>query len=143
MLELNYQTTSCVTSTIGNFGGQKILPKILPKVRAVTYGKIRIVENDLRSISQCYFNKNQCVTSDCEPLRSVLNSHNGTEKRTRTSTGFPPLAPEASVSTNSTTSAIRAKLPKFSRAVNRLRRNLTETDSLNSIKISLILRPLS
>ncbi len=31
---------------------------------------------------------------------------NGTEKRTRTSTGLPPLAPEASVSTNSTTSAI-------------------------------------
>ncbi|KTD76461.1 phosphatidylserine decarboxylase [Legionella waltersii] len=30
---------------------------------------------------------------------------NGTEKRTRTSTELPPLAPEASVSTNSTTSA--------------------------------------
>ncbi|GEM_PF-2126357 len=40
-----------------------------------------------------------------ELLRTVLKCINGTEKRTRTSTGLPPLAPEASVSTNSTTSA--------------------------------------
>jgi hypothetical protein len=34
-----------------------------------------------------------------------INVINGTEKRTRTSTELPPLAPEASVSTNSTISA--------------------------------------
>ena len=51
-------------------------------------------------------NNNQCITYVCEPLRIVIKSINGTEKRTRTSTEFPPLAPEASVSTNSTTSAL-------------------------------------
>ena len=53
-----------------------------------------------------------------EPLRTVKKSINGTEKRTRTSTGLPPLAPEASVSTNSTTSAIDAKLLKIAARVN-------------------------
>lgn len=53
-----------------------------------------------------------------EPLRTVVSSLNGTEKRTRTSTGLPPLAPEASVSTNSTTSALTRKLLKFQAAVN-------------------------
>ena len=33
----------------------------------------------------------------------------GAEERTRTSTGLPPLAPEASVSTNFTTSAQRKR----------------------------------
>ena len=35
----------------------------------------------------------------------TMNDIDGTEERTRTSTGLPPLAPEASASTNSATSA--------------------------------------
>ena len=54
----------------------------------------------------------------------VLNLINGTEKRTRTSTGLPPLAPEASVSTNSTTSALAGKLLKIAVTVNSFSKNM-------------------
>lgn len=38
-------------------------------------------------------------------LDAKLHDNDGAEKRTRTSTGFPPQTPEACVSTNSTISA--------------------------------------
>jgi hypothetical protein len=57
-----------------------------------------------------------------KPLRIVTKILYGTEKRTRTSTEFPPLAPEASVSTNSTTSAFRATLHRLLYFVNAVSR---------------------
>lgn len=42
-------------------------------------------------------------------LRSTLGFKSGAEERTRTSTGLPPPAPEAGVSTNFTTSAVMAR----------------------------------
>ncbi|EHL31222.1 hypothetical protein LDG_6682 [Legionella drancourtii LLAP12] len=41
---------------------EKTLPKILPKVLAVICEKLRIVENDLRRRSRCYFIIYQSVT---------------------------------------------------------------------------------
>jgi hypothetical protein len=58
------------------------------------------------------------MTHVYEPARTVTKVLNRTEKRTRTSTELPPLAPEASVSTNSTTSAIKAKVLNFFLIVN-------------------------
>ena len=58
----------------------------------------------------------RCVSERCKKIDFTAFTHepfNGTEKRTRTSTGLPPLAPEASVSTNSTTSAIDAYITHF------------------------------
>ncbi len=42
---------------------------------------------------------------------------NGAEEKTRTSTGEPPLDPEPSVSTNSTTSALRECIYKDSQEI--------------------------
>ena len=66
---------------------KKTLPKILPKVLAVTCEKQRIVENDLRTRSECYLFNNQVVTHHYEHLRNLTKSVYGAQGRNRTGMG--------------------------------------------------------